>query len=150
VALLVPVVQTYRRARGTSDFGGGFGDVNLSARYDFALAGESEVVPGIAALAGITFPAGRPAESSDAANHPLAADATGIGAYQLNLGVALEQTAGPWLFGVTALYAKRTPRTVGAGKITLGAQWTVLAAAAYTFSNDEALAPSRRTRRRQQ
>ena len=140
VALLAPVVQTYRRARGISDFGGGLGDLNLSGRYDFTLAGESEVVPGVGALVGVTFPTGRPTESSDAANHPLAADATGTGAYQLNLGLALEQTVGPWLFGVTGLYSKRTPRTIGGTKVTLGAQWTVLAGAAYTFSNDAALA----------
>jgi hypothetical protein len=144
VALLMPVVETYRRGRGpagdVSDAGAGIGDVNLSGRYDFVLAGESSAVPGIAALAGFTLPTGRPVESSDAAAHPLAADATGIGAWQVNLGLALEQTAGPLLFGVTALYAKRTPRTVGNTKVSLGAQWTVLAAAAYTFANDAAAA----------
>src|SRR5262249_23706903 len=38
------------------------------------------------------------------------------------------------------LYAKRTTRTVGATQVSLGAQWVALAAAAYTFSNDVALA----------
>jgi hypothetical protein len=144
VALLVPAIQTYRRARGIggviSDFGGGLGDVNLSGRYDFVLSGESSVVPGIAALAGLTLPTGRPPESSDAERHPLAADATGIGAYQLNLGLSLEQTTGPWLFGVIGLYARRTTRTVGPAKISLGAQWMLIAAGAYTFANDAALA----------
>src|SRR5436309_3988202 len=41
LALLVPIVETYRRFPTASDSGGGFGDVNLSARYDFVLAGES-------------------------------------------------------------------------------------------------------------
>jgi hypothetical protein len=144
VALLVPAIQTYRRARGiggdVSDFGAGLGDINLSGRYDFTLAGESNVIPGIAALAGFTFPTGRPIDASDAGSHPLAADSTGIGAYQVNLGIAFEQTVGPWLFNVTGLYAKRTTRTVAASKVSLGAQWTALAAAAYTFSNDVALA----------
>jgi hypothetical protein len=144
VAVLLPAVQTYRRARGVggnvSDFGAGLGDVNLSGRYDFIPAGESDVVPGLAALAGVTIPTGRPPDSSDATEHPLAADATGIGAYQLNVGLALEQTTGPWLFGVTALVAKRTARSVAGTRISLGAQWTALAAAAYTFSNDMALA----------
>jgi hypothetical protein len=143
-ALLVPAVETYRRAKGPagtlSDFGGGIGDVNLSARYDFTLAGESKIVPGIAALAGLTFPTGRPPDSSDGVAHPLAADATGIGAWQLNLGITFEQTTGPWLFGVTGLYAKRTTRTVGTASVSLGAQWSAMAAAAYTFSNDAALA----------
>jgi hypothetical protein len=144
VALLVPVVQTYRRAKGPtgdlSDFGAGFGDINLSGRYDFTLAGESGWMPGIAALAGFTFPTGRAPDASDAQAHPLAADATGIGAYQVNLGVAFEQTTGPWLFGATGLFAKRTTRTVGSAKVSLGAQWVAMAAAAYTFSNDMALA----------
>jgi hypothetical protein len=144
VALLVPAIQSYRRGKNStgtlSDFGGGIGDVNLSGRYDFTLAGESKIVPGIAALAGLTFPTGRPPDESDAAAHPLAADATGIGAWQMNLGVALEQTTGPWLFGLTGLYAKRTTRTVGPVSVSLGAQWMAMAAAAYTFSNDAALA----------
>jgi hypothetical protein len=123
-----------------SDFGGGIGDVNLSGRYDFVLAGESSVVPGIGALGGFTLPTGRAVDASDAASHPLAADATGIGAWQVNLGLALEQTAGPWLFGLTGLYAKRTSRTVGNRRVSLGAAWTALASAAYTFPNDAAAA----------
>lgn len=127
VALLVPVIQSFRRGRDVhgaiSDFGAGIGDVNLSGRYDFTLAGESNVVPGIAALAGFTVPTGRPPDASDAASHPLAADSTGIGAWQFNLGVAFEQTTGPWLFGVTGLYAKRTSRTVGPSSVSLAAQW---------------------------
>jgi hypothetical protein len=139
LALLVPVVETYRRFPAVSDFGGGFGDINLSGRYDFVLAGESRVIPGIAALGGVTFPTGRADETGDP-NHPLAADATGIGAYQVNLGLALEQTEGPWLFGLTGLYAKRTSRTVQGMTTSLGAQWTMLAAAAHTFPNDAAVA----------
>ena len=47
LALLVPLVETYRRAQGVSDGGAGLGDVNLSGRYEFVLAGESRYVPGI-------------------------------------------------------------------------------------------------------
>jgi hypothetical protein len=144
VALLLPVIETYRRERGlggdVSDFGGGVGDVNLSGRYDFVLAGESGVVPGIAALVGFTLPTGRAPDAGDAAAHPLVADATGIGAWQVNLGLALEQTAGPWLFGVTGLYARRSLRKIGDVSTSLGAQWTVLASAAYTLPSDAALA----------
>jgi len=39
--------------------GGGIGDVNLSLRYDFLVAGQSHIVPGIAALVGLTAPTGR-------------------------------------------------------------------------------------------
>jgi hypothetical protein len=140
LALLVPFVQTYRRAEGATDTGGGLGDVNLSGRYDFVLAGESGFIPGAAVLAGITLPTGRSIESSDAVDHPLASDATGIGAYQVNVGLALEQTSGPWLVGLSGLYSKPTARTVFGMKVSLASQWTALAAIAYTFSNDAALA----------
>jgi hypothetical protein len=137
LALLVPVIQTYRRTPGQSSFGGGVGDVNLSGRYDFTLAGEARYIPGIAVLAGVTFPTGQSIETSE---DPLGTDATGVGTYQGNLGLALEQTEGPWLFGVTGLVAKRASRTVGPVTTSLAAQWTLLAATAYTFPNDAALA----------
>ncbi|HEX3344475.1 MAG TPA: hypothetical protein VHS09_07865 [Polyangiaceae bacterium] len=79
VALLVPLVETQRQdPRDGGHFGGGIGDVNLGARYDFVLAGESRVVPGVALLGGVTFPTGKPPEL---ASPPLAVDATGIGAF---------------------------------------------------------------------
>jgi hypothetical protein len=134
VALLVPLVQTLRATpTNGSHFGGGIGDVNLSARYDFVVAGQSLYCPGIAVLGGITFPTGRPVES---ATPPLAVDATGIGAFQASFGLGLEQTFGPWFVGATGIVAERTPRF---GE-RLGAQVTLLAAGAYTFTNDVALA----------
>src|SRR5882724_1466367 len=138
VALMVPLVETYRRARSASDSGAGFGDVNVSGRYDFLRAGESRWIPGISLLAGVTFPTGR--SDSSGPSHPLASDVTGVGAYQLNLGIALEQTDGPWLFGHTGLYAKRTPRTVDGANVSLGAQGSMLAVVAHTFDNDSAAA----------
>ena len=141
LALLVPVIETYRRTPQQSSFGGGLGDINFSARYDFVLAGEARYIPGIAVLAGVTFPTG---ESIEEAEERLGTDATGVGTYQANLGLAIEQTAGPWLFGVTGLVAKRASRTVGTpvGDVTtsLAAQWTLLASTAYTFPNDAAVA----------
>jgi len=136
LALLVPAVQTYRRT-GRSEFGGGLGDVNFSGRYDFVLAGASRYIPGVGVLAGVTFPTGT---SVEAAERPLATDATGVGAFQANVGVAVEQTVGPWLFGVTGLLAKRTSRGAGSTRTTPGTQWTFLAATAYTFPQDAALA----------
>ena len=137
LALLVPAIQTYRRTPNQSSFGGGLGDINFSGRYDFVLAGEARYVPGIALLAGVTFPTG---ESIEEAEDLLGTDSTGVGTYQANLGLALEQTVGPWLFGVTGLVAKRATRTVGPTTTSLAAQWTLLAATAYTFPNDAALA----------
>jgi hypothetical protein len=144
IALLVPLVETRRTSLGTSEFGGGIGDVNASARYDFTLAGTSRFIPGIAALAGFTFPTGRPADSPNLG--PLATGATGIGAYQINVGLAVEQTFGPWLVNATVLLAQRTARTVGDPPNSiherLGAQWTFLSAVAYTFPSEIALAGS--------
>ncbi len=144
LAVLVPFVETRRTASGTTGFGGGLGDVNFAARYDFTLAGASRIVPGIALLAGLTVPSGRPADSTSAGT--LAAGATGIGAFQINVGLALEQTYGPWLVGVSGLYAQRTARTVGDGASAvherLAPQWTALAVAAYVFPSEVALAAS--------
>jgi hypothetical protein len=109
LAALVPAVQTYRRTPTLRELGGGMGDANLSGRYDFTFTGESRSVPGIAALLGVTFPTGTAPES---ARKPLATDATGTGAFQGNVGLALEQDAGPWLFGTSALFAERAPRQV--------------------------------------
>jgi hypothetical protein len=137
-ALLVPLVETRRQTRTAgSELGGGAGDVNPSARYDFVLAGEHRIVPGIGLLAGITAPTGTPVES---ASKPQATDATGVGAFQGNLGLAFEQAVGRWLFNATLLAAKRTSRTVQNVHSTLGTQLTVLAGAAYSFDNDAAIA----------
>lgn len=132
VAALVPLVETARDdpPNGLAA-GGGVGDVNLAARYDFLVAGESRVVPGVALLAGLTLPTGTPVESAHAA-----VDATGIGAFQGSVALALEQTFGPWLVNTTAIVAARTPRF---GE-TLGPQTTLLVAGAYTFPNDLATA----------
>jgi hypothetical protein len=133
LALLVPLVETRRATPALgSQFGAGIGDVNVSGRYDFVLAGESHVLPGIALLAGLTMPTGR---APGSATPPLLADATGIGTYQLNAALAIEQTWGPWLVNATGIVAKRTDY----GGETLGTQVTLLAACAYTFEDDAAL-----------
>ncbi|MCL2451006.1 MAG: hypothetical protein FWD17_18840 [Polyangiaceae bacterium] len=144
VALLVPLIETWREAGTQSEFGGGLGDINASLRYDLTLAGVSRVVPGVAVLGGVTIPTGRPADASNLG--ALATGATGIGAWQLNFGIAIEQVFGPWLFNLTGLVAERTARTVGRGDTAvheqLAPQWTGLVAAAYTFSSGWAVALS--------
>lgn len=139
VAVLVPFVQTRRSARGDSEFGGGFGDINLSARYDFLYAGQRRWIPGIAALAGVTFPSGRAPES---ATNALATDATGVGAFQGNAGIAIEQSFGPWLVTLYGIVAKRAARTANGIRSVLGTQWTALGSVAYTFPGEYALALS--------
>ncbi len=130
------IVETYRSTpQDGGHGGGGIGDINASLRYDVVLAGESQIVPGIALLAGVTFPTGTPPEQ---ATPPLAVDATGVGAFQANAALALEQTFGPWLVNATAMVAARTFHD---GE-DLAPQVTLLAAWAYTFENDIALALS--------
>lgn len=144
VALYVPIVETRRTSHGESEFGGGLGDINLNLRYDFTLAGASPVIPGIGVLAGITLPTGKPADAEDL--RPLATDATGIGAYQGSLGLAVEQALGPWLINVTGVVAVRSARSVDSAGITiherLAPQWTALAAVAYVFPSEAAVALS--------
>ena len=143
VALLVPFVETARHEQGLGEFGGGIGDVNLSARYDFVRSGESRYVPGIAVLAGLTAPTGTPADRQNPSK-PLGTDATGIGAWQGNGGVALEQTFGPWLFNVTELLAWRAPRTATIGGVAvdeaLKPQFVTLVGVAYTLPSDASIA----------
>ena len=136
-ALFIPLLETRRGANRTYEGGGGIGDVNLSGRYDFLEAGQSRLVPGIALLAGITFPTG---VSPDSATKPLATDATGSGAFQGNVGLALEQSYGHWLLNATLLAAKRATYSVQGVNATLGTRVTVLAAGGYVFDNDAALA----------
>ncbi len=139
VAVLVPFPETYRKAGGRSELGGGIGDVNASVRYDFTLAGQSRFVPGVALLGGVTAPTGTP---PDKAHKPLVTDATGVGAWQLNGGVALEQLFGNVLIDLTGIVAKRTARSVRGQNTTLGTRFTLLAGAAYTFDSGAALSMS--------
>ena len=137
VALLVPFVETRRAETGITELGGGIGDLNLSGRYDFFLAGQSRVIPGVAVLAGVTAPTGTP---PDKAHKPLATDATGVGAWQANGGVAVEQIYGPWLLNVTQLVAWRAPRSVDGVDEALAPQWVTLVGGAYSFRNETSIA----------
>jgi hypothetical protein len=138
-ALLVPIVETRRTASGDHELGGGVGDVNASVRYDFVYATEARYLPGIALLAGVTFPTGTAPEN---ATTPLATGATGIGTYQGNIGVSFEKAVGPWLFGASGLVAKRASRTYDGVTSSLASQWTALAVAAYTLRSESAIALS--------
>jgi hypothetical protein len=136
IAVLVPLIETFRAYPSQSAHSGGVGDINLGARYDFALAGEHRFVPGVALLAGATFPSGRPPEAS---TQPLAVDATGIGAFQGNAGLALEQVWGAWLVNVSGIVAQRATRHVQGVAETLGTQLTGIGAVAYTLPSEAAL-----------
>jgi hypothetical protein len=134
---LLPIVQTHRKSGDASETGGGFGDLNLSVRYDPLYAGESRYVPGIGLLFGVTLPTGTPAE---AAENPLVTDATGLGAVQATGGLALEQAFGPWLLSLSGLIALRAPRTVHGVELGLAPQYTALGSAAYAFDSGTSVA----------
>ncbi len=145
VSLDIPFLATYRYDPGITDFGGGVGDINLGARWDFITAAESLHLPGIAVLAGVTVPTGRPADAPSAS--ALAANATGIGAYQLTGGVALEKIFGTHLLvDLTGLVSQRLPRTVEIGgqtiQETLGLQLFAIAAVGWAFDNGIGVAVS--------
>jgi len=139
ISLLVPFVQTYRRVAPESEFGGGIGDLNVSVRYDILLAGQRASFPGIALLGGLSLPSGRAPER---ASTPLATGATGIGAFQGQLGIALEQTFSHWLLNAACIVAARTSREVAGVDSTLGPQVSTLLGAGYTFDNEAAIAMS--------
>jgi hypothetical protein len=136
LAALIPLVETFRSGLGASAHSGGVGDINLGARYDFVLARESRYIPGVAVLLGATFPTGRPPEEAQA---PLAVDATGIGAFQGNVGLALEQTLCAWLVNLSGILAQRAARNALGVDETLGTQLTGIGAVAYTFRSEAAL-----------
>ncbi|HVU49692.1 MAG TPA: hypothetical protein VHL80_03335 [Polyangia bacterium] len=141
VGAVVPIVQTHRTAGTIDDWGGGVGDVALNARYDFLLATEALYWPGVALLAASTLPTGTP---PDRASHPLAADATGAGTYDLTVGVSLEKARGHLFAGVNGWLTHRFARTISVGggpavNESFSARWTLLGVASYVFDDEAAV-----------
>jgi hypothetical protein len=142
VSLLVPFVQTRRTyvpvpgQPGVTEFGGGVGDINLGARWDFLLAKETQYWPGIAVLAGVTFPTGKAPDQVEGSS----TQATGIGAFQATGGLALEQAYGHILVNLTGLISQRFERRVGTIAETLGPQFSGLAAVGWAFHYNQGLA----------
>ncbi|HEX6765883.1 MAG TPA: transporter [Polyangiaceae bacterium] len=138
VGLLAPVLESWRRTPTTgSEFGGGFGDLNVNARYDFIYANELSYAPGVALLLGVTVPTGR---APEAAEKPLGSDATGLGAWQLSAGLGLERSFGDFLLSAAGIVSKRTARDVLGVESELGAELSALLGVAYTVSHDTSVA----------
>jgi hypothetical protein len=140
VGLLVPFVETVRKASGTRDSGQGLGDLSLVGRYDLLRTREIDALPGVALVAGVTFPTGRPA---DRATHVLAADATGTGAFQATAGLIVEESFGAtkeWFAVLAAYVSERTSRTVSGVKSRLGTQGSFSLAFGRSFTDDSAIA----------
>lgn len=137
-ALQMPYVGTGERATGLTEWGGGLGDASANLRYDFLSAGERPRWPGIALLAGLSVPTGRPPDQSDA-DHPLGTSATGTGAYEGNLGLAVEQVSGQTFFSATGFVAHRFARTVNGITQSFAPRFTALIAGGYALRNRIAL-----------
>jgi hypothetical protein len=139
LSLLVPFAETWRTTPATgSEVGAGLGDVALSGRYDFILAG-TRAAPGVALLAGVTAPTGR---SADTSTRPLATDATGTSVWQAAMGLALEQSFGPWLPAIAVTGALRAPRMLGPISSQLGPQLSAAASLGYAFFGTGAVGAS--------
>jgi hypothetical protein len=135
VALMAPFVQTSRAAAGTSGFGGGLGDLTASARFDAVNAGTRGYWPGIAVLAGLALPTGRPLDEADA-DAPLATSGTGTGSFEGTVGVAVEEIAGQGFVSLSGFVLQRSSRSVLGMEQTFAPRLSAILAGGYTFGHD--------------
>jgi hypothetical protein len=133
VGMLLPTVQTHHATASDEGWGGGLGDVTVTARYDFLLAADEVHWPGIALLAGGTFPTGT---SPDEAGP----DATGGGTYNATLGLGLEKVAGHFYSGLNGWVTYRYRSNPGPVPESFGLRWTAMAIAGWVFDNEAAVA----------
>ncbi|CAN5696401.1 hypothetical protein BH09MYX1_BH09MYX1_11540 [soil metagenome] len=139
LSLTLPFVETVRAAGTTKEASGGFGDARLASRWTIIRVGEDKIAPGVQVLSGVVLPTGVPADS---AHLPLATDATGVGAFQLENGLALEQSFGRWLVNITGTFAWRGARSIGSASAQLGILWSGFVALSYTFPSALSIAAS--------
>jgi hypothetical protein len=131
--VVVPIVETYRHEEGISAGGGGFGDIQVGARWDATQAGASVTIPGIAVLASVVLPTGLPPEQVDQSANTLGTHATGTGAVQGAFGAAVEQTFGKVLVNLTGSVTLHSARTVYGVHTQLGPAFNAFAAMGYDF-----------------
>jgi hypothetical protein len=131
-ALLVPYVETYRRIPGQSEWGGFFGDLTVSGRFEVAHSGEHGAWPAVTILAGLTFPTGR---APDQAHNALGTDAAGTGSFQGNLGLELERLFRHWFVMFDGWVSQRTSRASPGGRQSFAPRLTALLAGGYVFDN---------------
>jgi hypothetical protein len=135
VSAFMPLVTVRRRTLGGTDTQTSFGDLTVVGRYDFIRAGESWI-PGIALLAGTQAPTGR---SSEDGTSNFAADVNGIGTWEINGGVSIEQTFGHLVVHATVLAGYRLPNEVLGEEQHLGWRALYLGAVGWVFESDVAL-----------
>lgn len=134
VAATVPIVETVKGSETASAAGGGVGDVQLSTRWDLVYSGEAW--PGLALLAGVSAPTGRPAERAE---DSLGAGATGTGTTQGWGGLAIERIRGPWLYGGSVLVTMRAPRDLGPVHSSLAPRFTTALMGAHAWTSGLAI-----------
>jgi len=134
-SVFLPFVTTRRFAGGLVETRSAFGDLGVLGRFDLLRTGESSL-PGIAILGGVQAPTGTP---SDRAAPLLAADVTGIGAWEVEAGVSIEHALGRVLVHATALAGVRAPRTVLGLEQRLGPRALYLVSGGYVFDGDAAV-----------
>jgi hypothetical protein len=136
VALLAPFIQTSRAAAGLSGFGGGLGDLTASARFDAVNAGTRGYWPGVAVLAGLALPTGRPPDEAD---DPLATSGTGTGSYEGSIGLTVEEIVGQGFISLSGFVLQRSSRAVLGMEQTFAPRLSAVLAGGYTFGHDTTL-----------
>lgn len=137
VSAFVPLEFVRRRSHGIVERRTAFADTTLVGRYDLVRAGESSWLPGIGVLVGTQIPTGTPAEKGTGV---LDADVTGLGEWEVNGGLLVEQTFGHFVAQATAVAGYRFPRTIlGTTREHLGWRGLYVLGAGYVFDSDVAL-----------
>ncbi len=139
--VVLPLVETRRIESRVPTWGSGVGDVAVGARYDLLFATEALYWPGIAFLANVVVPTGKPVGEG---TNPASTDATGTGTYNATVGFDLEKVRGPLYFALNAWLTYCWSRTVvvpGSASLTTSfpLQWTLLGAAGYVFESEAAV-----------
>ena len=133
IGVLAPFVQTARQAGGLSGWGGGLGDVAASGRFDAFTAGAHGAWPGVAILAALAVPTGRPLDESD---DPLATSGTGSGSFEGSLGLGVEEIIGSGFVSLTGWVSQRSARAVAGVEQSFAPRLSALLAGGYTFGHD--------------
>ena len=135
VGLLAPFLQTSRQEGGFSGFGGGLGDVAVNARYDIVNAGERGLWPGVAIIAGLSFPTGQPLDDMNAGD-PLSTSGTGTGSFEGNAGAAIEEIVGTSFVSLAGWVSKRSARSAMGIEQSFAPRLSALLTGGHTFGHD--------------
>ena len=135
VGAWAPFVQTSRAAGGLSGFGGGLGDLAATARFDAVNAGERGRWPGVAIIAALSLPTGRPLDEEDPSD-PLSTSGTGTGSFEGTVGLAVEEIIGTGFISMTGWVSKRTARSTAGVEQSFAPRLSALLSGGYTFGHD--------------